>query len=69
MLVPVDGASDLAKLCESLPKLFSRTQKCIFASSMFLLLMFWKKGRFDRDSPEYHAVEVSKAVLENNLER
>lgn len=61
--------SDLSKQYESSLKLFSRTQKSIFASSVFLLLMFWKKGRVDRDSPEYRAVEASKAILEKTLER
>jgi len=36
---------------------------------MFLLLMFWKKGEFDRDSPEYRAFEASKAVIEKTSER
>ena len=68
--------SYLLMVCQSLPnyvnlffELFSRIQKSIFASSVFLLLMFWKKGGFDRDSPEYRAIEASRAMIEKTLER
>jgi hypothetical protein len=63
MFVSVDGMSNLAKLWESSVELFSQIQKSIFASSVFLLLMFWKDGGFDHDSPEYRAVEAAKRVI------
>jgi len=37
--------------------------KTIFASSIFLLLMFWKKGGIDYDSPEYRAIEAGKEII------
>lgn len=69
MLVPVDGTSNLDKLWEPFAELFSQIQKSVFASSLFLLLVFWKKGGSDRDSPEYRAVEASKRVLEKTSGR
>lgn len=48
---------------------FHRAQKSLFTSTIFLLLMFWKKGGFDYSSPEFRAIEVSMAVVEQTVKR
>jgi hypothetical protein len=39
-------------------------QKPMFTSTIFLLLIFWKKEAIDYDSPEFHAIEVATEMVQ-----
>ena len=44
-------------------------QKPMFTSTIFLLLVFWKKGSIDYDSPEYRAVELATEMVQLTSKR
>jgi len=46
-----------------------RIQKPMFTSTVFLLLVFWKKGNVDYGSPEHHAIEFATEMVQLTSKR
>lgn len=53
----------------TLNKVFRRAQKSLFTSTIFLLLMFWKKKGIDYGSPEFRAIDISTEMVAQTAKR